>query len=405
MRSVFTQAVRCVGWFLLAGMVATNARAADGPVTDDEVAAWAETLEKATAKGDAHTFASQIDWDVIMDKVMEGVDAPQKFREAFRKGMMDSIEKPNTLVGIILAQVKRGGTYNLLRARVKQKHKTALFRLALANGGGVNYHEFTLSRRPDGKVRATDMYVVFTGESIIETFRHLYVPAAARTSQGLFARLTGADQDLVKGSEKILELSELSAAGRNREVLEAFDKLPDPYKKNKTMMLLRLKAAQGLDEKSYSEAIDRYREAFPGDASVDVHSIDGFYLMKQYDKAFAAIDRLDTFVGGDPYLNVIRAGMYTETGKPEKALDAARAAVKGMPDTLSAYLTLLGVALKVDDHAATLKTLKLIDERFAVPFNDLSEVPEYARFVKSPQFDEWKAYLNKKAEGSDKKKP
>ena len=74
---------------------------------------------------------------------------------------------------------------------------------------------------------------------------------------------------------------------------------------------------------------------------------------------------------------------------------------------IACYWSLLTACLKLDDNVAALKTLKMIDQHFTLEFGDLTTVPEYARFVKSPQYEEWKSYLkNKKkaVEGAEGKK-
>ena len=47
---------------------------------------------------------------------------------------------------------------------------------------------------------------------------------------------------------------------------------------------------------------------------MDLISIDAFLIHKEYDKAQAAIDRLDESLGGDPYLNVLRSTIFMEQG-------------------------------------------------------------------------------------------
>src|SRR5437870_1254672 len=121
MRSLFWQAVRTMGWPLLAGVLVVlgpgierAARAAQGGVvTDDEVRKFAAVLEKGVVAGDASVFASEIDWDAIIEKAITGVEAPATFRDGFRKGVKSSLEKSNSMAGKIIEQAKLGGSYKL----------------------------------------------------------------------------------------------------------------------------------------------------------------------------------------------------------------------------------------------------------------------------------------------------
>lgn len=405
MRTPPQQATRRVQWLLALGLTLgawpNPCRAAGdapaGPVRDDEVKAFANAVEKAIHGGDSAAFTSLIDWNAIVDKAEEGVDAPQAMRNGFREGILGSLEKPQGFAGQMVAAAKKGGSYQLLRTRVRGKRKTALFRLVHPNNGGLNYHEFELSRRPDGKVRAVDIYIYLSGELFSSTIRRSYVQLAAQQSRGVFARLLGSDQEFLKSVSKLGEMTTLSAAGRNREALDVYNGLPPAVQNEKTFLLIRLQVAQKLGEAQYAEAIARFRALYPNDACVDILSIDGFVMMKQYDKSLAATDRLDKSLGGDPYLNLLRAGIYLSAGQPEKARAVARTGVQEAPDLLDVYWALLGADLKLNDFPAAIETLKSIDNRFHIQFNDLTTNPEFAGFVKSPQFEEWTRYQKRKA--------
>ena len=62
-----------------------------------------------------------------------------------------------------------------------------------------------------------------------------------------------------------------------------------------------------------------------------------------------------------------------------------------MPDRLELYWSRLTVALRQRRHDETAAWLDTIAERFPIVFNDLDELPDYAEFVKSPEYREWKA--------------
>jgi hypothetical protein len=50
----------------------------------------------------------------------------------------------------------------------------------------------------------------------------------------------------------------------------------------------------------------------------------------------------------------------------------------------------------VKDYDETLARLKVIDQRFDIEFEDLSQVSDYAGFVKSPAYAKWLDYLKRK---------
>ena len=74
-----------------------------------------------------------------------------------------------------------------------------------------------------------------------------------------------------------------------------------------------------------------------------------------------------------------------------------RVAVEQEPTFKPAYFLHIGLSLKdaLDDE--TLAWLKRLHETLGMTFKDLTTVPDYARFVKSPQYKEWLKYLEKEA--------
>ena len=362
-------------------------------VTEADARTFGSSIEAAFNKGDIAAFSALLDWEILVEKSTANVEAPKALREGFRNGLMKSAADPQGFAGRIVSQAKEGTRYSMLRSRVRDKQQTALFRFAPANGAGVNYMEYFLGRGKDGRVRATDLYVFFSGELLSETFHRAYVQASAQQNIGLFDRLAGKDQEFLKSFAKLGDMSEAMSAGKYAQALAVYDALPEAVKKDKTFLLVRIQAAQKLDEKKYIEAIETFHQLYPKDLCADILAIDGYALIKQFDKSIAAIDRLDKSVDGDPYLNVLRASLLLMAGRLEEATKLAKAAVEKAPEMIDGYWTLLTIQLKLEDHKGGLDTLKKIAENFQMEFGDFSQIPDYAGFVKSPQYNEWKDYL------------
>jgi len=365
-------------------------------LTDADIAAFSKAVEAAFQKGDTKAFAAMINWDALTEKATANVDAPEAFRKGFQEGLMKSIDQPTGFAARLVAQSKEGSRYAMLRSRTRDRQKTALFRLAPPNGAGVNYMEYLLGRDKDGKVRATDLYIFFSGELLSETFRRAYLQIAAQQNRGLFARLAGTDKDFITSFAKMKDIADLNVAGKHAEALAMYEGLPESVRKDKTFMLVGIQCVQQLDEKKYAAAIEKFRELYPKDVCADLLSIDGFALIKQYDKSIAAIDRLDKVVDGDGYLNVLRGALLIMAGKPAEARKAANLAIEKTPEMIDGYWTLLTADLKLEDYPAALATLKRLDQAFVMEFGDFSSIPDYAGFVKSPQHQQWKDYLKSK---------
>lgn len=47
------------------------------------------------------------------------------------------------------------------------------------------------------------------------------------------------------------------------------------------------------------------------------------------------------------------------------------------------------VALKRQEHSQVVKLLTILQNDYGIEFGDLTTLPEYAEFVKSPEYKEW----------------
>jgi hypothetical protein len=365
------------------------------PLSDAECREFAEKVKKAFATQNTAALISLIDWDALIETATAGVEAPTEFRKAFAKGLKGSLNREQSLVGQIVARAKEGGSYTLLRIHDKNGRRCALFRLLPANDGGVNYHDFVLARSPTGQVRATDLYVFLSGELISQTFRRSYIPEAAYASRGFLAKLTkrsGPEKEFVDNAPKLQQMIKNLREQKFPAALEVFNSLPPRLKKDKTYLLIRLQAAQGVDEQTYAAAIEDFRSAYPSDACVDMMSMDYFFLKKQYAQAFECIDRLDRAVGGDPFLNLLRANAHVVEGKFDDAERDVRRTIEQEPTLQQGYDLMLVVSASKGNYDETLAMLKILSDKFHVQFGDLSTEEALAGFVKSPQHQQWLEY-------------
>lgn len=357
--------------------------------TKAEAVAFAREVEKAVAAHDRDAFSAMVDWEAILDSATEGLGALPASRKGFAEGVMGSLKRDEGIVGVICGKPDDGANrLKFLRTREEGGRRRILFRLTPGTGG-VAYYELVLGRPGGGKLRAVDLYVYTTGELVSQTLRRAYLPLAAHDTRGLLDRLAGRDQDLFKHFPKFQKMAEDANAGRNREAIAAFQALPASLKADKNALILRLRAAIALGGDDYSAAIDDFQAAHPNDPALDLILIDGYSLKKRYDKAIARVDRLDERIGGDPYLDVLRAGLLMEKGDLPAAEEAARRATQREPALLEGFWTLVAISLKERAFDKTLALLRSIEADFRLTFGDLATEPDYAEFVKSPQGREW----------------
>jgi hypothetical protein len=362
------------------------------PPSDDECQKFAADVQQAVIARDQEALGKLIDGDAILETAMAGIDVSPSARDGFKTGAKKSLYKEDGLINSIIKAAStntEGDGYKLLHIHWVGSQKRALFRLLQGDGRGVNYHDLVLSKGPDGRVRFTDMYIYMSCELISQTFRRGFIQVAANLNRGILTKLAGWENEFVENLPKIQQITAAVNEGRSQDALVRLKELPLELQKDKTVLLIRVRAAQQVNDTEYAAAIDDFRRYHPGDAAVDFLSIDGFTLKDQFDKALGCIDRLDKALGGDPYLNVLRSGMHMNLKDLPAAHQDAEKAIAEEPTLQDGYWTLVTVTLLEQKFDETVKTLNALADKFHLAFKDLTTAPSFAEFVKSPQYREW----------------
>lgn len=361
------------------------------PITDEESVAFCKSLRDALESGDALKFNNHIDWEVLIDRASANLGTPE-VRAQMKKGAMNELVMKKPFATALTKEISGGGSMELLHLNNEQGRRSALFR-TLFNNDSLSYLNMELARRPGGQIKVVDIYQFSSGEVMSQSLRRSFIPIAAHGSRSFLAKLTKSENDYMKNVENIITMTTAVREDRPKDFMAIYHKLPPSLQKEKTVLVLRLKAAMGISDTEYASAIEDLRKTFPHDAALDLLSIDGYIMKKQHRDALACVDRLDKSVGGDPYLDSLRAGLYLEEGEFADARKFADAAVIAASHIVGVHWMLVAVTLKQQDFDATLAALKRIYRDFGFEAYDLSEQPDYAEFRKSPQYQAWLTYL------------
>lgn len=363
-----------------------------GPlVSDDDCRAFGDRTQEEVAMGDAARFSSEIDWDAVLETATADIPASDADRNAFVGGVKTRLLSENRFVKEILEVTRDGGLYTFLRIFTRDKRKGALFRYVSADGA-INYHFYVLAKRDDKVVRAVDVYTFLSAQFISQPMRRIYAQATAHGSRGLSERPRGTEQAFTKELPQYLEMNRAQVQGRNQEALAIYDHLSEEVKNDKTVQVIRLRAAAATGDKAYAAAFEDLRSRYSKDPCVDMLSIDYFTMKKDYPKALECLGRVDKAVGGDPYLHVLRAGISLITNDLTTAEDEVRQAIAEDPALQPAYDSLVVVTLRKKDFDGTLTALKTLRDDFGYRYEDMTKLPEFSEFVKSSQYRTWQTF-------------
>jgi tetratricopeptide (TPR) repeat protein len=363
-------------------------------LTEDECRPFARQFEKAVQAGDARLINDLIDYDTLLEVSLQGVDLPPAvrrdcLREARSRAHGEGEHSRGSLGAELAEGVESGGQFRLVRLHTESGQMRALYRLS-GTDDRLNYHDAFLIRKPDGQIRIGDVYVYGSGERLSETMRRILLPLAASASAGLTERLFGRQQLLVKHSKQVDAM--LTAFGQERmdEGKRLYQKLPAELQADKSLLLARLGAASRADDdEEATAALEELLKHHANEPCVDIWSIGRHRQNKELDRALACVERLDRAVGGDPYLELWRSTIHREAGDFARARQAAERAIQRDPDNQDAYWALIHALLRQKDFAETVRQLDRLTTRFEIELDDLTQLPDYADFVQSPEYKNW----------------
>ncbi|MCR9197924.1 MAG: hypothetical protein NXI04_04740 [Planctomycetaceae bacterium] len=361
-------------------------------VSTAEAEAFADEFYYAIHEGDVAACALLFDMDEVLAQVTAGVDVPQEFRKGFLNGARSSIQSTGLLAQLIQA-VQAGASYELLRMYEQDGEQHAVFRM-LMEEGGVNYHDFRIVRTKAGKVAAVDTQIAATGENFTRTLRRMYISAARSANRSALERLAGADADAAAASDLMVKMAKEVQSANVQKIVNLFEAAPESVQKDKSLLLMYCQAAmQTENDATYMKALEMFRRHHPDDPAVEFLSLDWLTMKERYDDALKSLDKINESIGGDGYLDSLRAELLYTKGDIEAALQTADKSMTDCPDLINPYWTALGLNLQAQKWTRVTELLIALDQKFEMEFEDLRTVPEYAGYAATPEHQRWLDHL------------
>lgn len=361
--------------------------AAAAPISEQQAKEFSVQLDQQIATGKLDEAERSMDWSSLVDDATAEPDSPDI--EPARRGFKAGFLKDANLFRAIGAQTAQGGRYKFLRADARTQPATALFRLKQSSGG-LNYHRLILGRSADGKIVVKDIFVMMTGENLSQTVKQAWLPMAMDAGKSKLEKAFSKTDSAVLHLNDILELTKLVNTKKFEDALRVYKRLPADLRRQKSILVMRLVAAQNSSQEEYLQTIDDWRKEYPQDPTLDLILVDSYLLRKEIDQALKCIERIDKAIGGDPFLLCLRATILMQAGRLPEAHTAVEAAVKADPDELDPNSVALDLSLAEKKYDDTARLLTLLTKKFGIQWKDLTSVAQFADFVKSPAYQTWK---------------
>ena len=285
-----------------------------------------------------------------------------------------------------------------LRAVKDADGMKARFRLA---GVGVNYWDALLGRNAGGQVCLVDYLDYTSGEFLSDSQRQLMQQMFPEMLTGSETR-PEVDREM-QSMKKLAEMVNLMRSGQHAKFLDEYDRLGADLKQQRTIMYLRIGAANQIVAAElqqgkagfevYTKAVDEYRVVHATAANIELLSLDYYFFKKEYKKAIEIIDQLERRVGGDPYLNLLRANIYIVSKEAGLAKKHLRSAVKSCPWEAKAYLALMGIGLNEKNYPEVTRLMIALEKNTEVKMDiNFNGAKEFEPYRSSPEMTKWKSH-------------
>ena len=373
-------------------------------ISENEAQSVVDRINRALDNGNSQPIQDLIDVNSVCDIALSpytSESSAAQMNEAktgFKTGVSGVF--PANMTDEIDLALSDGGDYRFLRFREIDGYRTALFRFQLGGDeSGINYHELLLAK-VSGQVKVVDLFDYTTGERISQTFRRAFLPLAQEIDQSTISRLLGGSN--VSDINQMIATSEAVQSGNHQRVLSLYEQLPANLKQDKNMLMNRIQATammmsyddlgNVLNAEPYINALADFKKFHPNDKALPLLMIDYHVLNGDLNETLSTIDALNTFVGGDAYLLVLKADTCYLMEELPQAKQFLNAAIEQDPNLPDSYYTMLDIAFIEKDNNAILEGVKKLHD-LGIEM-DLQAIPELQEFASTPQVDEYFNYIS-----------
>jgi len=373
-------------WLLCFALTfALPARAATpAPITDEECNSFGEELAGYFNAGKHAEAVRLLDGYALVGRITQGLEMEESDLNDFRAGYIGNVSKT------LASSYSTFPSAHYLRAQTVDGERRLLVR-CVSDKGAVNFMAFVPARRASGGLKWIDVYTYMNGELLSESSRRAILPLLAESKKNFLEKLSTSESNFVKSFPKATEAAKLIQEGKAAEAYAMLNALPADVRSHRFVLNLRLAAAQRVDEKEYLKVISDWEKAYPGDPSLDLISIDGDFMRKDYARGIKRLDSLSARLGGDNYLLFLKGNLQMMAGDNEAARKTARAVIAAEPALTSAWDTLLSISLSEKKYSETVTLLAEVEAMYAgakmKPVIDKLEA--YAEFRKSAEYKAW----------------
>lgn len=275
-------------------------------------------IEKSMISGEMAAVEELIDQNAILNRATDSLQIAGA--RTMKSLFSDSTQQSWAAHGI--TRDFAGTNFRFLRVRTFKNRTGLLFRSA-GDNNSLNFFSFVIAEKSPGIYHVTDIYTMGLNEYTSDTLRRTYHHLAA-SLLGEEGRALTKDQGAFADSlERLATISKMLGAGQWKEVLDACADLPPPVRTDRSVLLIRLEAAENYSVTSRAEVLEDWLKAFPDEMDLPLKLADHYLTQERWDDAERVVTRLLERTGGDARLMLQLGNIQYRRDRDKRLLQAA----------------------------------------------------------------------------------
>ncbi|TLU64365.1 hypothetical protein FE810_12255 [Thalassotalea litorea] len=336
---------------------------------------------------DAEAFCRQIDFNDLAMRAAKDIFDKKSEQSDYARGFNKSSAQICERVVANLEYAEGKTKFRGIVERDGQKRIVVRFDLG---DSGFDYVEYRV-KSLNNEYQIFDWYQLTTGQLVSETIGAMS-KLMMDPNPGILKKLLDIktiDKDL---SSQMTTMFQAFRDKRFKDVLTAYESLPDPVKYSRIIITYAMAAANHSgDEAKYKGMLSVLAEHHSSDPSAAFMLVDYYYYQGDWDKVLASIDTLESRFGKDAMLELLKANVYWGNGDYLSLEQHAKNAIAMEPDFEDPYFTLAQGYIELEQFENATNIFDLLVNNFGYYFSkeEFAADPSFSIFVASQAFANW----------------
>jgi len=254
-------------------------------------------MEHAMLKGEKEAGEALVDREAILARATQGVrfEGDAEVRTLFCDSTRRAWNERSVTADFA------GTKFRYLRPRVLGGRAGLLFRSSTVSGA-INYALLTINEVKPGAYRVADIFVVGLNEFMSDTLRRTWENVAAGFLGEEAHVLKGVNAEYVAHISEVAQASRQMNAGKYEQALVMAKELPPSVQRERSVLLLRIEAAERVSSTERQEAYAAWLEAYPDEQELPLKLVAYYSSQHRFEAAERVLRRLMERLGPDAML-------------------------------------------------------------------------------------------------------